>query len=132
MILKKSKLEEYLKALKKVKRGMKHFHKTGKTKGRFDSDCGLCANISDYIVFEIGDSARFLDYRFSIFRKWENFSGNKMYPIPPKDMMETAKDYYDYGVDYQKLYTGRQYKMRLKLINHMINCVKEDLKRENA
>jgi hypothetical protein len=81
---------------------------------------GLCAFVIDC---QTEDSGRvtFSDLH-DIFRTWEHFSGDELYPIKsPWYSSEGGYEYHVFGK-----YKGRKLKMRKLLAQHIINCLRED------
>lgn len=127
--MKKRELKKYaLKASKRVKREMKCYHEHGKHKGMIlKLDCGLCHNIYSGILELCGGTSVFSSELDNIiapyFTSWKHYSGVIQFPIPPENKGDSALSYYHSDGKYK----DRQYKMRLKLIKHIIKCLKKDL-----
>lgn len=89
---------------------------------------GLCAHFDLYEVPE----------RFSIFKSWEHFSGERVYPVPPTEDMvlvdeppnEEVSSYKERpaeaAYDFYELYVGEQLEMRLSLAKHILKCLVEE------
>lgn len=110
---------------KNVLIGMKSYHKNGKRSIYLGK--GLCDNIL-YDYDELYE-CKFYEYTIirsylkSYFLVWKHYSGNPYYPINSKGKTP-PNVYYTNG----SLYKGRKYKMRKKLIKHIIRCLKYDIK----
>lgn len=112
---------------KRLKFIMKVYHETGDVAKKFMVAEGICSNIMRKITdYNIRNGVCcILD---GYFESWDEFSGNHAYPIPPKDYLTCGN--YEYYHKCVNKYEGRQYKMRMKLIKHIIKCLKRDIKNE--
>lgn len=123
-------LKKYmLVSAKNLKAEMKTFHKTG-CSAKLRLYYGLCWHIiesvkdSDSYSYSYSYESEWLLKKY--FMDWKHYSGNDRFPIMPKNKNNSEFDYY---AKCNNKYEGRQYKMRIKLINHIIKCLKRDIEK---
>ena len=64
------------------------------------------------------------------FASWEYFSGCAVYPVPPARWNESADHYYE--ANREELWAGRQGRLRMHLLQHLIEHVRYLLRQGGA
>lgn len=99
----------------------------------FDPSSGICENLRN-ISFELFGTEKYGKVK-KYFKSWKHFSGNELYPIAPhKNYIDDVygkvepQTYYQLTINhYQRKH---DYKSRISLLNHIIECVEYDLETE--
>lgn len=110
--------------------------------GNFDSDYGICENLSykvnsaiavkfpeEFPEYIIGDGKILMNsWRIlrSVFCTWPKFSGDANFPIDDPYEIETPEDAY---VRLSK-WTGAYGALRFELLDHVIDCLKKEIEKE--
>ena len=88
--------------------------------GKQGSKSGICAKVAHELTGEpyfdnLSEKDRAKIKK--LFASWPKFSGDEVYPIPAPRKGSSSHDYYMHD---EKLWKGRQLKLRLELLEHMI------------
>lgn len=98
-------------------------------KVELDIDYGLCSNISTSLIKSgVYDNNEIEKLEIKVkkyFKTWENFSGDKRFPIIPKLGYSRGVCSF-YSDDQYPKYLGYSRKQRLSLINHIVKQIKKD------
>ena len=75
-----------------------------------DKKHSICGNIWNNLSFEHEIDAQH-------FKSWKSYSGDKDYPVLGKDVYDRTSN----------LWVGKQLKLRLDLVKHLVNCYEKEL-----
>lgn len=80
-----------------------------------DKKLSICGNIWNNLTWEYDIDARH-------FKSWKHYSGNEEYPVLGKDVYDKTSNFW-----VGKLWIGKQLKLRLDLVKHLVNCYEKEL-----
>lgn len=113
--------KQILEVAKGFKADIKKYHKTGDAPKTLILRYGICCHLTIAQPYCERYSTSLLRKYFAT---WKHYSGRDDYPIASN---KEKYDEFSYYNEFDNKYRGRQYRMRLKLINHIIKSLKRDI-----